>query len=147
MEKIKGMITALVSAFFSFFGLLAVPILLLVLSNLVDYITGLMATANRKEQISSYKSIKGIFKKVAMYLLIIVGFMIDVLIGYTISSLGISFEFPQIVACVVAVWLVCNEIISILENMIDMNAKIPPFLLPIVNKIKESMENSINKGE
>lgn len=144
MEKSKTIVTALTSAFFSFFGLLAIPILLLVSSNLIDYITGLMATTSRKEKISSYKSVKGIIKKVSMYLLIIVGFMIDILIKYTINNLGVQLEFPTIVSCIVAVWLVCNELISILENLIDIGVEIPSFLKPIVEKIKNETEM---KGE
>lgn len=141
MDKIKYFFTAICGAFFSFFGLLAVPILLLVTSNIVDYATGLMAAASRKEKISSYKGIKGIIKKVAMYLLVVVGFMLDVLIDYTITNLGLSLDFPTIVSCVVCVWLVCNEIISILENLVDMEVPIPKFLMPIVKRIKQVTED------
>lgn len=144
MEKIKVFITALTSAFFSFFGLLAIPILLLVSSNVVDYATGLMATTSRKEKISSYKSIKGIIKKVSMYMLIIVGFIIDILIKYTIANLGIQLQFPTLVSCIVAIWLVCNELISILENLIDIGVEVPSFLKPLVEKIKNEVES---KGE
>lgn len=143
MEKMKYTITALTSAFFSFFGLLAVPILLLLTSNIIDYVTGLMATTNRKEKISSYKSLKGIINKVSMYLLIIVGFMIDILISYTITNLKIDITFPQIVSCVIAIWLICNEFISILENLIDIGINLPPFLLPIIKNIKNQTENKI----
>lgn len=45
-------------------------------------------------------------------------------------------------ATVVAVWLVVNEIISILENMIDIGVDMPPFLLPIVKYIKKKTEET-----
>ena len=142
MEKIKVFITALTSAFFSFFGLLAIPILLLVSSNLVDYVTGLMATTSREEKISSYKSIKGIIKKVSMYMLIVVGFIIDTLIKYTIVNLGMQIQFPTLFSCIIAIWLVCNELISILENLIDIGVEVPSFLKPLVEKIKNEVESS-----
>lgn len=147
MEKIKILFTALMSAFFSAFGLLAIPLLLLVGSNVVDYATGLMATTNRKQKISSYKGIRGIFKKVSMYLLVIVGFFIDTLINYTVTNLGMSFEIPALVSCVIAVWLVCNEIISILENLIDMDVDLPPFVIPLVKMIKGQTEDKISIKE
>lgn len=147
MNKIKSFITALTSAFFSFFGLLAIPILLLVSSNITDYVTGLMASTSRKEKICSYKGIKGIFKKVGMYLLVFIGFIMDVLVDYSIKNLGFSFDFPMIISCVVCVWLVCNEVISILENLIDMEVPIPKFLLPIVKKIKATTEDSFGFTE
>lgn len=141
MEKIKTIITVVVGAFFSFFGMLAVPILLLVGSNIIDWITGVMATKNRNQKLSSYRSFKGISKKIAMYLLVIVGAMLDVLVDYTITYMGFSLNFPMIIACVICIWLVCNEIISIIENLIDLKVPIPKFLLPIVKRIKNATED------
>ena len=40
----------------------------------------------------------------------------------------------------VAVWLVVNEIISILENMLDIGVRMPPFLLPVVKYIRRQVE-------
>lgn len=147
MEKLKIALTGVFGALFSFFGLLTVPLLLLLLSNIVDYITGLMASSSRNEKISSYKSFKGISKKICMYLLIVVGFMIDIIIDYGIANLGLQIEFPNIFACVVALWLVCNEILSILENFADIGAPIPAFLMPVVKKIKHMTENKIEVEE
>ena len=50
-------------------------------------------------------------------------------------------------ATVVAVWLVANEIISILENMLDIGVTMPPFLMPIVKYIKKQVENKANLPE
>lgn len=145
MEKIKTLLTGVFGALFSLFGLLTVPLILLLTSNIIDYITGLMATSNRNEKISSYKSFKGIRKKISMYLLIIVGFMIDIIIDYGVTNLGLQFNFPNIFACVIAIWLVCNEILSILENLVDIGAPIPTFLMPIVKNIKSMTENKVKK--
>jgi toxin secretion/phage lysis holin len=145
MDKVKTILTGVFGALFSFFGLLTVPLILLLTSNIIDYITGLMATSNRNEKISSYKSFKGIKKKISMYLLIIVGFMIDIIIDYGVTNLGLQFDFPAIFACVVALWLVCNEILSILENLVDIGVAMPSFLMPIVSNIKSMTENKIKK--
>lgn len=45
---------------------------------------------------------------------------------------------------VVAMWLICNEIISILENIQDMGVKIPAFLQPLVKHIRSQVEEQIN---
>lgn len=144
MEKIKTAFTTITSTFFSFFGLLAIPLLLLVASNVVDYVTGLMASSSRNEKVSSYKSIKGIFKKVAMYLLVIVGYMVDILINYTMTNFGFSLPFEGLIACIISIWLVCNEIISILENLIDMGTEMPPFIMPLINLIKLKTEDMVD---
>ena len=140
MEKIKAFFITAFSAIFSWLGVLAVPVFLLVGCNLIDYITGLLAAKYRDEAVSSYKGIRGIIKKVCMWLLIGVGWMMDTLLKYTVTTVGLTVELPFIVATVVAVWLICNELISILENMIDIGVSIPPFLMPLVKRIKNQVE-------
>ena len=140
VDKIKAMAIAALSALMSWLGILAVPVFLMVGCNVIDYITGLWAAGYRTESVSSYKGIRGIKKKVCMWLLVLIGAWIDILINYAIESAGIGLSLPFIVATVVAVWLVVNEIISILENMIDIGVTMPPFLLPVVKYIKRQVE-------
>ena len=73
--------------------------------------------------------------------MIFIGWMMDMLINYTVQYIGIPVSLPFIVATVVAVWLICNEIISILENLIDMDVNIPPFLMPLAKMIKGQIED------
>lgn len=147
MERIKVIMTAFLSAIMSWLGILAVPVFLMVGCNVVDYITGIAAHKRREEDISSYKGIWGIVKKVCMWLLVIVGSWIDILIRYTVDCAGIDIKMPFIVATVVAVWIVVNEIISILENVIDIGIRIPPFLMPIMKQIRNKIEDSVNFEE
>ena len=142
MEKLKVTVTAVVSALMSCLGIFAIPVFLLVGCNVIDYATGLFAAKYRTEDINSYKSIRGIFKKICMWLLVIVGAWLDILINYAIHTAGVSLTLPFLVATVVAVWLVVNEMISILENMIDIGVKMPPFLMPIVKYIKKQVEHT-----
>lgn len=141
MDKVKLAVIAAVSALMGWLGILAVPVFLLLGCNLVDYGTGLAAAGKRREQISSYRSIWGIAKKVCQWLLVLVGGWIDVLVSYALECAGMGFTIPFAVATVVAVWLVVNEIISILENMLDIGVEMPPFLLPLVKYIKKQTED------
>lgn len=115
--------------------------------NVLDYATGLMASTYRSQDINSYKSIRGIMKKVCMWLLVVVGAVIDQLLLYASQTAGITLPFTFLVACIVAIWIICNEIISILENIKDMGVAIPGFLLPIVEHVKSQVEDKadINK--
>ena len=147
MERIKVIMTAILSTVMSWLGILAVPVFLLVGCNVIDYITGLCATPYREENISSYKGIRGIIKKVCLWLLVVVGSWIDILIRYTAECTGIGIHVPFIVATVVAVWLIVNEMISILENMIDIGVQMPPFLMPVVRRIKKQIEETVDFTE
>lgn len=139
--KFKAFFTVIFSFLSSILGVLAIPVILMVLSNIIDYITGLFASPYRNEDINSYKSIRGIIKKVCMWLLVVVGAIVDELIVYAVASFGFTMPFTFMVACIVAIWIVCNEIISILENLKDIGVKLPAFLLPLVKNIKSQVED------
>lgn len=141
MNKIKAIFTAFFSALAGWLGILAIPVFVLVLCNLIDYVTGLVAAKYRNEELNSYKGFRGIAKKVCMWLLIIVGALVDWLIIYAAETVGITIPVSFVFACVVAIWQICNEIISICENMLDIGAKIPPFLLPLVKNIRKQVED------
>lgn len=142
MDKVKATVIAALSVLMSWLGILTIPVLLLVGCNIIDYITGLMAAKFREDGgISSYKSIRGIYKKIGMWMLVIVGAFVDVLIQYSVECAGIEIAAPFVVATVVAVWLVVNELISILENLKDSGVKIPPFLMPLMKYINRKVED------
>ena len=141
-NAIKALFTAVGSFLSSLLGILYIPVLLMVACNVIDYVTGLMAAPKRPDgSISSYRSMAGIRKKITMWLLVVVGAIIDELLMYTGEVLGIAIPFTFLVACVVAIWIVCNELISILENMIDIGVAVPAFLLPLVKNIKSQTES------
>lgn len=145
INTIKAIVTGVVAFLSALLGTLYIPVLLMILCNIIDYATGLMAAKNRPDGgISSYRSIKGIKKKVSMWLLVVVGAILDQLLLYASQTIGIKIPVTFLIACVVAIWIICNEIISILENMIDIGIQIPSFLLPLVKNIKSQTEHIAN---
>lgn len=150
MNKIKAIFISVFSALAGWLGILAIPMLVLVICNLADYITGLVAAKYRNESISSYKGFRGIAKKICMWLLVGIGVIVDWLLLYAGEAAGITLPFTFLIACIVAIWLICNEIISILENMVDIGVELPPFLAPIVKNIKKQVEDKAtikNEGD
>ena len=138
MERAKTIIVAIWSIIMSALGILAIPVMLLITCNIIDYATGLIASKFRNQEIDSYKGIKGIAKKICMWLLVGVGVIVD--LSYSADVVGITLPFTFLVACIVAIWLNCNEIISILENINDIGVTLPPFLQPIVSNLKSQVE-------
>lgn len=137
-------LTAAVVAFFgaisAWLGSLSIPVYLLIIANICDYITGIGAAHFRGECINSYTGMQGIAKKVCMWLLIAVGAVVDWLLSFCGESLGLSIHLPMMAASMVAVWLIINEIISILENIGDIGAPLPKFILNILNLMKNEIE-------
>ena len=143
MEKIEKIgATAVLAGVFAWLEMIAVPFLLLLLLQVIDYITGLVAAKYRNEKINSYKSFNGIAKKVCMWLLIVVGGVLDWLVVYAAANVGLDLGVSVIVAVIVCAWLMCNEIISILENMIDIGVQMPSFLMNITKHIQSKVEDS-----
>ena len=141
---IRAVFTTIFACISSLLGVLAMPVILMVSCNVIDYVTGLMASPFRREDINSYKSIRGIIKKISMWLLVVVGAIIDQLLAYAAETVGFQPPFSFLVACIVALWIVCNELISILENIRDMGVKIPGFLQPLVERVRSQVEDSIS---
>lgn len=147
MENVKKWFIGIGTLLSSWLGILYVPMLVLILCNVIDYGTGLCAAKYRDETIKSYKSIRGIAKKICMWLLVAVGAMLDWLLEYAAETVGIVIGLNFIVASIVAVWLIANEIISILENVRDIGAPLPPFLMKIASNIKSQAEKKAESEE
>ncbi len=147
MEKVKAILTTIIGGVMSMLGILAVPVLILVGCNVIDYATGLLAAKYREQALDSYKGFRGIAKKVCMWLLVVIGAVIDWLLLYASETVGIRLPFTFLVACVVAIWLICNELLSIMENIADIGVPLPGFLTRIAKYIKQQTEGKMDKKE
>lgn len=142
MSRFKVTFTAITAFLSSLLGILYIPVLLMVSCNIIDYITGLLAVQYRNDKLNSYRSIRGITKKVCMWLLVIVGAIIDRLMQYASETIGIQPPLKFLVACVVCMWIICSELLSILENIVDIGVPLPPFLMPLVKMLKDQAEKA-----
>lgn len=139
-EKFKAIAVLVLSALTSWMGVLALPVLVLLCLEVIDYATGIFAARYRNEQVNSYKGLYGIIKKLFLLVLVCVAGLLDWTIAFAGESVGITLPFNFVIACVTSIWLICNEIISILENMIDIGIKLPPFLEKIAKQIRRQAE-------
>lgn len=142
LKTAKAVCVAAFGLLSSWLGVLAIPVYVLVACNIMDYITGLAAAHRRNQKVSSYVGVLGIAKKVCMWLLIAVGAVVDWLLLYCGASLGFEIHLPMLAASLVAVWLIINEIISILENIGDIGVPLPGFLTKIVQGLKSKIEGA-----
>ena len=141
LVEIKLFITALFAGLTAWLGALAFPVYILVLLNIIDYFTGLTAAPYRKEKRNSTKGFRGIAKKVCMWVLVGLGAILDWLLGYAAGTIGIVMPFNFLLGSAVAIWLICNEVISILENIGDIGVKVPGFLRTLIEWVQKSTED------
>ena len=146
IKKVQAVLIGVLAAVNGFLGNLAVPVYVLLACNIIDYITALIAAPKRGEQIDSLKGFNGLKKKVLMYLLIAVGWLIDTLVNYAAQQVRPDFRQPYIVAVVVALWLAFNEMLSIIENVADADGPVPPFLRKLIKNLKKKTEDVTETG-
>ena len=107
---------------------------------LIDYITGL-TSAYRNGELKSKTGLIGILKKVSYLVLVAVGGVVDYLICSGLATAGFDFDVTYCCGLIVCVWLIINELISILENLSELGTPIPKFLVNIVRRLKNTVEN------
>ena len=145
MEKIKVAVSGLFAVLTARLGILAVPVYILVFLNVADYSTGIAAAYYKGERVCSKKGFRGIAKKICMWLLIAIGVVIDKMLVYTAAVANIELSLSFAVGCFVAIWLICNEVISLLENINEIGVKVPGVLSSITTKLKEKMKEIVDK--
>lgn len=139
---LQGMITLVVAGITAYFGIIAIPLIVLTIVMLVDYITG-MAAAYVNAELSSRKGIRGIFKKLGYYSLVCVGITLDYILSSGLAQIGITNDINIWFGLIVTVWLIINELISILENLSRLDVPIPKFLKSVVERLKNNVDDKI----
>lgn len=100
----------------------------LIIVIVIDYLTGIASAIYNKE-LSSKVGFKGIIKKFCYLLVVALSVVIDNLTGQS-----------GIIRSLVIYFFVANDGISIIENMAEMNVKLP-------KKLIDSLEQIRKKGE
>lgn len=132
-------LAAAVGALCSYCAQLVVPLAVLVAVMLADYITG-MAKAWSAGALCSRTGVKGIVKKVGYLMVVGAAGAADWLIRYGLAQAGIEVQFSFLIAAMVIIWLIVNELISILENVAAMGGPVPSFLSKLLARLKNVVE-------
>ena len=139
---LKMTVAVLGAGLMSYLGALAVPVLALLGVMLLDYITGMIKAYIRAELNSKF-GIKGILKKLCYMAMVAVGAGVDYLLRGALVQAGIDLHIELFCGLLVAIWLIINELISILENLAAIG--VPGF--PRLTKLLERLKNTVSKEE
>ena len=94
----------------------------------IDYLTGIASAIYNKE-LSSKMGFKGIIKKFSYLLVVALSVVIDNLLGQS-----------GLIRTLVIYFFVANDGLSIIENMAEMNVKLPQKLIDALEQIKSKGE-------
>ena len=137
----KALFAVAVGGLAAYFREVAIPLVILIAVMIIDYISGMMK-AWIKAELSSKVGLKGIIKKICYLLVVCVAAVVDWLIVSGLRKIGINITVNYLIGVIVTVWLIINELISILENLSVVGVPLPPFLSAVVHKLKTTVENS-----
>ena len=136
---VQAGISATAAALAAYLGAVAVPVVVLLVMMILDYATG-MTSAWMRGELSSKVGAKGIMKKVGYMALIVVAAGVDYLIWAGVAAVQVDIGYKMWFGLLVAVWLIINEMISILENLSRMDVPLPDFLVKAIEKAKNSID-------
>lgn len=137
---IQATVSVAIGALAAYFNILLIPVLVLFAVMVIDYCTG-MASAYKNKEIKSKTGLIGILKKVSYLVLVAVGGVVDYLISAGLAAANVEISITYCCGLIVCVWLIINELISILENLSELGTPIPKFLVNIVRRLKNTVEN------
>lgn len=129
MKHLFTDVASVILTFFIYFvGGWDIAIQSLIIVIIIDYLTGI-ASAIYNKKLSSKIGLKGILKKFCYLLVVGLSVVIDNLLGHS-----------GLVRNLIIYFFVANDGLSVIENMAEMNIKLP-------KKLIESLEQIKNKGE
>ncbi len=137
LNTVKLVFSATAASLVTYCGKLAVPVAVLIFTMAVDYASG-VAKAYCKHELSSKTGLRGIVKKLCCLMSVAVGMCADYLISLGLSGVGDTSGVS--VGLMICIWLIINELISILENISAVGVAVPDFLKKITERLKQSCE-------
>lgn len=137
---IQATVSVAVGALAAYFNVLLVPLAILIVVMIIDYATG-MTSAWKSGELESKTGLIGILKKVSYLVLVAVGGVVDYLISTGLAAANVEISITYCCGLIVTVWLIINELISILENLAELGTPIPNFLVNVVHRLKNTVES------
>jgi toxin secretion/phage lysis holin len=144
MNMVNGIIASIGAFLSAKLGILYIVLPLLMLVMVADYFTGMLAA--KKEGVTNSKTgMWGIVKKLLYGVEVAVAMVVDWTVINVASSLGFNIPTATFFGLLVTIWLIINELISILENLTRLDVPMPTFLINIVANFKVVVEKNGDK--
>ena len=140
-EFIKTFLSATFSTAAIYLKELALPVIVLLFAMCADYVTG-MVGAYINGKLSSRVGILGIVKKLCYMFAVVCGIIIDFVLTSAAVNFGASGGEICFFGTLVTVWLILNEVVSILENLSQVGVPLPSFLMKITERLKKTTEDN-----
>ncbi len=143
-KNITAVLAAAMGAFLAYFCQLLIPLTIMLVVIVLDYITG-MIKAYKNGELSSRVGWYGILKKLSYLVIVCVAGVIDWLLHGALAQVGVEISAKFLFGMIVIVWLIINECISILENVAAIEGPKLGFMEKLLLKLKQQTEGKGNE--
>lgn len=156
LTKIKLAIVLCMTALSEQFGMFGVLAFVLCCLMIIDWISGALAAISEnakvrtndeqmKHGLKSILGIKGIVKKIGYMCAVVLACVLDATISITTDYLGIVLPVTLFFGNLVCLWFVCNEMVSILENLDRSGVALPSWLIKTIDILKINIDKKANE--
>lgn len=128
---VKTAIAAFLTAMGAFLGWKGVMLLTWVAVMGLDYLSGTMA-ACKAGNWSSATAREGLWHKGAMILVVTVAAIADAVMVIMVTYVPIGLQWPGLLLPLVLAWYILTELGSILENAVEVGARVPVWLVKLL---------------
>ena len=138
---IKILVSGAIAAAAAYLNVLLIPIVMLCAVMAFDYITGVISAWHRGE-LSSRVGWYGIVKKVCYLFAVAIGMVVDYVCISALSQIHVDVGAVHIFGMLVVVWLILNELLSILENLDKIGVPLPKWLKIVVDRLVNKIDQT-----
>lgn len=134
-----SVISGLITTYFERYGIIFIFVALAIC---FDVVTGLVASAATGVPITSEKARKGFWKKICFLLAVFLGIFMDAFIPQLVLMIGISLPFNLPFGCIVSIYVILTELISIAENIYKVNSdSMPKWIINLLKGYKKNIKD------
>ena len=138
----KATLATFFAAVGAFLGWRVIMLIVWVILMALDYLSGTLA-ARQNGTWKSSMAREGIGHKAGMVLIVVVCMIADFVLLLAVENLPydvIQFHWPMVIFPLVTVWYILTEIGSIIENAMEMGAKVPAWLPKLLNATLKTVD-------
>lgn len=136
-KETKGLIGLATVVFGYIYNSLNELVIVLILFMIMDYVLGIIQAIKGQEKFDKWIALWGIAKKLLYGFVIVIGFLVDYIIIYLTTKLGIKLPVTSMFGIAVIAYLLGTEGFSIAKHLLILGIPAPSFLLKFFGLLKD----------
>lgn len=136
-KEAKGFIALVAAVFGYLYKSINELVVVLMLFILMDYILGILEAFKTQKKFDKWVAFWGILKKLLYGFLLIVAFLVDYIIIYFSTKIGIKLPVASLFGIAALAYLLGTEGFSIIKHFLVIGVPAPPFLLKFFGLLKD----------